>query len=122
MRPHSGSIGSFTFRISSALDHTASAEGAISAPTERYASSLKPDPSPAPCSISTVWPSLTSDSAPAGTSATRCSAVLISFGTPTITVLLPLPLPLRRHWGPTRPRSDAPGQRTPPPAPTPHPP
>src|SRR5467141_2940746 len=109
MRGHSGSIGSFTFKISSALDHTASADGAISAPTDRYASSLKPEPRPAPCSTSTVWPSLTSDSAPAGTSATRCSAVLISFGTPTITVFL--------HWDPTRPRSDAPGQRTPPPTP-----
>src|SRR5204862_8250851 len=87
---HSGSIGSFTFRIISAFAHTASAEGTICAPTARYASSLNPEPSPAPCSTSTVWLSLASDSAPAGTSATRFSAVLISFGTPTIT--------LCRHW------------------------
>src|SRR5258706_3706853 len=42
------------------------------------------DLTPAPCSTSTLWPSPTSDSTPAGTSATRCSAVLISLGTPTI--------------------------------------
>src|SRR5512135_2506332 len=86
MRFHSGSIGSFTLRIISALAHTSSTEPAMVAPTARYASSAKPEPNPAPCSTSTVCPSPTSASAPAGTSATRYSAVLISFGTPTIIV------------------------------------
>src|SRR6266576_2148071 len=84
MQGHSGSIGSFTLTTISALDHASPARGTSVAPAARYASSEKPDPSPAPCSTSTVWPSPTSDSTPAGTSATRFSAVLISLGTPTI--------------------------------------
>src|SRR6266480_5533738 len=84
MQGHSGSIGSFTLTIISALDHASPARGTSVAPAARYASSEKPDPSPAPCSTSTVWPSPTNDSTPAGTSATRFSAVLISLGTPMI--------------------------------------
>src|SRR5437773_11403951 len=47
-------------------------------------SSANPEPIPAPCSTSTLCPSPTSDSTPAGTNATRFSAVFISLGTPTI--------------------------------------
>src|SRR5881628_174545 len=84
MHDHSGSIGSFTLITISALAHTSAGFGTSVAPAARYASSANPEPRPAPCSTSTLCPSPTSDSAPAGTSATRCSAVLISFGTPTI--------------------------------------
>src|SRR5207247_6876916 len=84
MHGHSGSIGSFTLTSISALAHTSAAFGTSVPPAARYASSGNPDPSPAPCSTSTVCPSPTSDSTPAGTSATRFSAVLISLGTPTI--------------------------------------
>src|SRR5437660_567575 len=84
MHGHSGSIGSLTFTTISALAHTSAAFGTSVAPTARYVSSANPDPIPAPCSTSTVCPSPTSDSSPAGTCATRCSAVLISLGTPTI--------------------------------------
>src|SRR5438105_4760907 len=84
MHGHSGSIGSFTLTTISALAHTSAAFGTSVPPAVRYASSANPDPIPAPCSTSTLCPSPTSDSTPAGTSATRCSAVLISFGTPTI--------------------------------------
>jgi len=84
MHGHSGSIGSFTLTIISAFAQTSAALDARVAPAARYASSPKPEPSPAPCSTSTVCPSPTSDSTPAGTSATRFSAVLISLGTPTI--------------------------------------
>src|SRR5690242_13545963 len=84
MHGHSGSIGSFTFTTISALAHTSAALGTSVPPAARYASSANPEPSPAPCSTSTLCPSPTSDSTPAGTSATRCSAVLISLGTPTI--------------------------------------
>src|ERR1700694_474334 len=68
--------------IISASRHTASASGPILAPTDAYAETGKPLPSPAPFSIITVWPPEISDSAPAGTSATRFSFVFISFGTP----------------------------------------
>src|SRR3989441_9100544 len=84
MHGHSGSMGSFTLTTISALVHTSAALGTTVAPAARYASSANPEPIPAPCSTSTLCPSPTSDSTPAGTSATRCSAVLISFGTPTI--------------------------------------
>src|SRR5881396_47148 len=84
MHGHSGSIGSFTLTTISALAHTSAGFGTSVAPAARYASSANPEPRPAPCSTSTVCPSPTSDSTPAGTSATRCSAVLISVGTPTI--------------------------------------
>src|SRR5690242_15273314 len=84
MHGHSDSIGSLTLTTISALAHTSAAVGTSVAPTARYASSGKPDPAPAPSSTSTVCPSPRSDSAPAGTSATRFSAVLISLGTPTI--------------------------------------
>src|SRR5438034_902500 len=84
MHGHSGSIGSFTLTSISALAHTSAAFGTSVPPAARYASSANPEPSPAPCSTSTVCPSPTSDSTPAGTSATRFSAVLISLGTPTI--------------------------------------
>src|SRR6266550_4517037 len=86
MHGHSGSIGSFTLTTISALAHTSAAFGTSVPPAARYASSANPDPSPAPCSTSTLCPSPTSDSTPAGTSATRFSAVLISFGTPTIMI------------------------------------
>src|SRR6185312_10888329 len=82
IRFHSTSIGSFTFIIMSACFQTESASGAIDAPAFTYRSSAKPLPSPADFSTSTVWPLATRDSAPAGTSATRFSFVLISFGTP----------------------------------------
>src|SRR5256885_10830081 len=84
MHGHSGSIGSFTLTTISALAHTSAALATSVPPATRYASSANPEPIPAPCSTSTLCPSPTSDSTPAGTSATRCSAVLISFGTPTI--------------------------------------
>src|SRR5258708_23182294 len=84
MHGHSGSIGSFTLTTISALAQTSAALGTSVPPAARYASSANPEPTPAPCSTSTLWPSPTSDSTPAGTSATRCSAVLISLGTPTI--------------------------------------
>src|SRR2546430_1070243 len=45
-----------------------------------------PEPTPAPSSTSALCPPPTSASTPAGTSATRCSAVLISLGTPTIMI------------------------------------
>src|SRR5690348_4773085 len=82
IRGHSGAIGSLTFMMMSAAFHTASASGAMRAPAFTYRSSQKPLPSPAPFSMCTVWPAATSASAPAGTSATRFSLVLISFGTP----------------------------------------
>src|SRR5690242_15417685 len=82
MRGHSTLIGSFTLRIMSASFHVASASGAIVPPAFTYSSSGKPLPSPAPFSIRTVCPSATNASQPAGTSATRFSFVLISFGTP----------------------------------------
>src|SRR5207244_4481742 len=84
MHGHSGSIGSFTLTTISALAHTSAALGTSVPPATRYASSANPEPIPAPCSTSTLCPSPTSDSTPAGTNAIRCSAVLISFGTPTI--------------------------------------
>src|SRR5213596_1346058 len=84
MHGHSGSIGSFTLTTISALAHTSAAFGTSVAPAARYASSANPEPTTAPCSTSTVCPSPTSDSTPAGTSATRCSAVFVSVGTPTI--------------------------------------
>src|SRR2546427_505249 len=84
MHGHSGSIGSFTLTTISALAHTSAGFGTSVAPAARYASSANPEPIPAPCSTSTLCPSPTSDSTPAGTNATRFSAVLISFGTPTI--------------------------------------
>src|SRR5256885_6094658 len=84
MHGHSGSIGSFTFTTISALAHTSAPLGTSVAPTARYVSSTNPEPIPAPCSTSTECPSPTSDSTPAGTRATRFSAVLISLGTPTI--------------------------------------
>src|SRR6266480_7839075 len=84
MHGHSGSIGSFTFTTISALAHTSAALATSVAPTARYVSSANPEPIPAPCSTSTECPSPTNDSTPAGTRATRFSAVLISLGTPTI--------------------------------------
>src|SRR2546425_6856807 len=84
MHGHSGSMGSFTLTTISALVHTSAALGTTVAPAARYASSANPEPIPAPRSTRTLCRSPTSDSTPAGTSATRCSAVLISFGTPTI--------------------------------------
>src|SRR6266705_2322526 len=84
MHGHSGSIGSFTLTTISALAQTSAALGTSVPPATRYASSANPEPIPAPCSTSTLCPSPTSDSTPAGTNATRCSAVLISLGTPTI--------------------------------------
>src|ERR1041384_4535910 len=84
MHGHSGSIGSLTFTTISARAHTSAALGTSVAPTAPYVSSPNPDPIPAPCSTSTVCPSPTNDSTPAGTNATRFSAVLISLGTPTI--------------------------------------
>src|SRR2546425_8040481 len=80
----SGSIASFPLTPISALAPTPAGWGPSAAPAARYASSATPEPIPAPCSTSTLWPSPTSDSTPAGTSATRFSAVLISLGTPTI--------------------------------------
>src|SRR3989338_145393 len=82
MRGHSGSIGSFTFTIRSALAQTVAASGAICAPAARYSASPKPLPCPAPVSTMTAWPSAASVAAPEGTSATRFSLVLISFGMP----------------------------------------
>src|SRR5688572_10470560 len=79
---HSAAIGSFTFMIMSASFHTAAALGAMVAPTAAYSSSGKPLPSPAPCSTVTLCPAAIIASAPAGTSATRFSLTLISFGTP----------------------------------------
>src|SRR5712691_2648108 len=84
MHGHSGSIGSFTLTTISALAHTSAALGTSVPPATRYASSANPEPIPAPSSTSTLCPSPTSDSTPAGTNAIRCSAVLISLGTPTI--------------------------------------
>src|SRR3989454_1854247 len=96
MHGHSGSIGSFTLTTISALAHTSAALGTSVPPATRYASSANPEPIPAPCSTSTLCPSPTSDSTPAGTRATRCSAVLISLGTPTI-----MPAPRRDYIHPT---------------------
>src|SRR5512134_3963978 len=90
IRGHSTAIGSFTLKIISALAHTSSAVGRIVAPAATYAESGNPLPSPAPCSTCTVCPCPTSDSTPAGTSATRFSLVLISFGTPMIIVQTPV--------------------------------
>src|SRR5712692_5410945 len=91
MHGHSRSMGSFTLTTISALAHTSAALGTTVAPAARYASSANPEPIPAPCSTSTLWPSPTSDSTPAGTSATRFSSVLISLGTPTIMPAPPAP-------------------------------
>src|SRR2546427_6737250 len=84
MHGHSGSMGSFTLTTISALAHTSAALGTSVPPAGGHAPPATPEPTPAPCPTSPLWPSPTSDSTPAGTSATRCSAVLISFGTPTI--------------------------------------
>src|SRR5665213_1533440 len=54
----------------------------IAAPAVLYSSSVMPEPAPAPFSIITLWPSLTSARTPPGTRPTRCSRFLISFGTP----------------------------------------
>jgi hypothetical protein len=82
MRGHSTAIGSFTLMIMSAPFHVASAFGAIFAPTAVYCSSVNELPMPAPVSTITSCPAATSASAPAGTSETRFSFVLISFGIP----------------------------------------
>src|SRR6476469_1445836 len=42
---------------------------------------------PAPVSIRTSMPARSSSRTPSGVSATRCSAVLISFGTPTLSTV-----------------------------------
>src|SRR5213594_4154007 len=101
MHGHSASIGSFTLTTISAFAHTSAALGTSVPPATRYASSANPEPIPAPCSTTTVCPSPTNDSTPAGTSATRCSAVLISLGTPTIMpapwyAVCDTPSPIRR--------------------------
>src|SRR5947207_7824943 len=104
MHGHSGSIGSFTFTTISALAHTSAGFGTSVAPAARYASSANPEPIPAPCSTSTLCPSPTSDSTPAGTSATRFSAVFISLGTPTI---MPAPFSALRSRSSVTPVRDA---------------
>src|SRR5208283_2284885 len=48
-----------------------------------------PEPRPAPFSIKTLCPSLTSARTPPGTSPTRCSRFLISRGTPIFMVASP---------------------------------
>src|SRR6267378_1576168 len=53
------------------------------APTSMYAASLKKAEVPAPASIETCRPALTSPRAASGTSATRRSPARLSFGTPT---------------------------------------
>ena len=83
-RGYSARIGSLTFRIKSASAHTAST-GLRLAPSCVYSSSRKPLPTPAPGSMSTWWPWSTRAWTPAGVSATRCSPLLISLGTPMIT-------------------------------------
>src|SRR5436309_9699107 len=60
------------------------ADSTTVAPCSRYSSSVMPEPSPAPASISTVCPASVSASAPADTRDTRYSLSLISLGTPTI--------------------------------------
>src|SRR6478736_7953181 len=42
---------------------------------------------PAPASMNTATPAFSSSRTPSGVIATRCSAVLISFGTPTVNVM-----------------------------------
>src|SRR5712692_40949 len=86
---HSDSTGSFTLRIISALAHRSDALGTMVAPARSKASSPNPLPTPAARSTRTLCPSATSVSAPAGTSATRFSFALISFGTPMIIAGLP---------------------------------
>src|SRR5882762_262842 len=102
MHGHSRSTGSFTLTTISALAHTSAALGTTVPPAARYASSANPEPSPAPCSTITLCPSPTSDSTPAGTSATRCSAVLISLGTPTIMRAARLSVTVFRDASPRR--------------------
>src|SRR5439155_346462 len=97
MHGHSASIGSFTLTTISAFAHTSAALGTSVPPATLYASSTNPQPTPAPCSTSTLCPSPTSDSTPAGTSATRCSAVLISFGTPAMIVGVPKEIKTAEH-------------------------
>src|SRR5690606_15764137 len=57
-------------------------------PRRTYSSSLKPLLMPASFSSQTSWPRLTRSPAAAGTSATRPSRVLVSFGTPIRIALL----------------------------------
>src|SRR5450759_2199257 len=97
MRFHSGSIGSFTFTTRLDAAQTASASCAICAPATRYRASLNPLPRPAPVSTMTVCPADTKASAPAGTSETRFSLVLISFGMPIFISFARWPI-VEREW------------------------
>src|SRR5687767_9101734 len=83
--------------IMSARFHTSAAVSAICAPKRVYVSSSNPLPAPAFFSISTVCPACFNASAPPGTSATRFSLVLISFGTPMIMSPLRLFRPQPNH-------------------------
>src|SRR5437764_10198479 len=84
MSPYSDSTGSFTFTIICARCHTSRAESTICAPARTYDSSAIPEPMPAPFSSSTVRPRPASACTPPGTSPTRYSRTLISFGHPMI--------------------------------------
>src|SRR3990170_3038485 len=68
-----------------------SALGSISPPAASYSASANPAPMPAPFSITTRWPFDVSSRTVEGTTPTRYSLSLISFGTPTSMAALPLP-------------------------------
>src|SRR2546423_8123329 len=80
-RPTSSGVGGCT--LSTASLPRAVAASVTLAPTSMYAASLKKAEVPAPASIETCRPALTSPRAASGTSATRPSPARLSFGTPT---------------------------------------
>src|SRR2546430_13251250 len=79
-RPTSSGVGGCT--LSTASLPRAVAASVTLAPTSMYAASLKKAEVPAPASIETCRPALTSPRAASGTSATRRSPARLSFGTP----------------------------------------
>src|SRR5437868_13786497 len=76
--------GSLTFTIISARAQMSAAFSTIFPPATSYRASAIPLPTPAPFSISTWCPRAVSAATPPGTSPTRYSRVLISFGQPMI--------------------------------------
>ena len=79
---NSSSFGSFTL-TTICCDQASAAVGTMSAPAATKSASVIDAPSPAPVSTQTWMPWRSSSRTPSGVIATRCSAVLTSFGTPT---------------------------------------
>ena len=84
IRWYSSGTGSLTFSTRSAVPHTSSAVFRTLAPAAVNSSSGSDEPSPAPVSTNTSWPSRASSCTPAGVIATRYSWFLTSRGTPIL--------------------------------------